>query len=166
MALTSTTTTQFNARYKDGISVADLTQFQKEFDTTNEAGAAQDIKVALYSDAATLTAATTEYTTTNEISGTGYTAGGLKFSPYPTVTVEAGIDGNIHYVDFPDAVWTNATFTARGALIYRGYYVSTTWTTLATAIYDFGGNFVVTNGTFTIMWPPANISSAAIRVLG
>ena len=72
------------------------------------------IKIALYTSSATLGATSTAYATTNEISGTGYTAGGATLASAAITT-----SGTTAYVDFADPSWTTATFTVNGALIYN-----------------------------------------------
>ena len=161
MAITTTVTDNFASPYADGVSIGDLVTLGNEFVQSST----REIKVALFTSTATLGATTTTYSSTNEVSGQGYTAGGLQFSSDPTVTINGGSNSDIHIVDFPDAVWTNATFTARGALIYQ-LFPTTGNPSESVAVFDFGGNFVVTNGTFTIVWPPATLQRAAIRIIG
>jgi len=110
-------------------------------------------KIALYTANASIDATTTNYTTTNEISGTGYTAGGViltKIAPAYT--------GSTAYVSFGTAVWNPANFTARGALIYN----STTG--FAVAVLDFGADKTASNGTFTITFPTADANNAILRI--
>ena len=156
MAITTTITDDFADQFRDGVSLSDKNSLLADYD---------NVKTALYTSSATLNKDTTAYTTTNEVSGQGYTAGGLTLwntALYTTVAVNQGPNSDIHTMDFPDAIWPNATFTARGALVFRVYASSTA----AMAVFDFGGDFTVTNGTFTIVWPPATIQRAAIRVIG
>lgn len=112
------------------------------------------IKIALYTSSATLGASTTVYSTTNEVVGSGYTAGGN------TLTGAAvTLDGTTAIVDFADTSWTSATITARGALIYNS-----SKSDKAIAVLDFGGDKTSTNGTFTINFPTAAAGSAIIQV--
>lgn len=114
-------------------------------------------KIALYTSSATLDATTTTYTITNEVSGTGYTAGG------ETLTVTGGAvsaSGTTAFVDFSDVSWTTATITARGALIYN----STAAGNPAVAVLDFGSDKTSTAGTFTVQFPTADASNAIVRV--
>lgn len=114
------------------------------------------IKLALYTSAASLSASTTAYSTTNEVSssGTNYTAGGN------TLTGAAiSLDGSTAIVDFSDTAWTTATFTARYGLIYNS-----SKTDKAIAVLDFTTDQTATNGTFTVVFPAANSSSAIIRL--
>jgi hypothetical protein len=75
----------------------------------------QTFKIALYTSAADLSAATTAYSVTNEVSGTGYTAGGNTL----TISANPASTGTTAFLDFADTTWTDATITARGALIYK-----------------------------------------------
>lgn len=112
------------------------------------------IKLALYTSSATLDASTTVYTTSNEVVGAGYTAGGN------TLTGAAvTLDGTTAVVDFADTSWTSSTITARGALIYNS-----SKSNKAIAVLDFGGDKTSTNGTFTINFPAATAGSAIIQV--
>jgi hypothetical protein len=114
----------------------------------------QTFKIALYTSAATLGATTTVYSVTNEVSGTGYTAGG------DTLTVVAPTtSGTTAYLDFADTTWATATITARGALIYQSG-----GTNPAVAVLDFGADKTSTAGDFTIQFPTANASDAIIRI--
>lgn len=106
-------------------------------------------KIALYTSAATLGAATTAYSATNEVSGTGYTAGGATLSGIAT-----GLSGSTAYLTFTDPTWSEATITARGCLIYNA-----SKSNKAVAAYDFGGDVVSTNGTFTVDLPAAGAAS-------
>lgn len=112
-------------------------------------------KIALYTSSATLDATTTAYTVTNEISGTGYSAGGVALTGGAIA-----VSGTTAFVDFTDPSWTTATFTARGALIYNDTHASDA----AVLVLDFGGDFTVTSGTFTIQFPAADASNALIRL--
>lgn len=111
-------------------------------------------KIALYTSSATLDASTTAYSATNEVSGTGYTAGGNTLT-----TVTPTTSGTTALVDFADTSWSNASFTARGALIYNS-----SKSNKAVAVLDFGGDKTVSAGTFTIQFPAADASNAIIRI--
>jgi len=117
----------------------------------------QSFKIALYTSDATLDATTTVYSTTNEASGTGYTAGGntLTIATNPTNDT----DGTVAYLDFSDTSWTSSSITARGALIYKSG-----GTTPAVAVLDFGSEKTSSDSTFTITFPTSAASSAIIRV--
>jgi hypothetical protein len=109
-------------------------------------------KIALYNASANLDADTLVYTTTNEITGTGYTAGGKTLAP----TIPASNNG-IAYISFANVTWSPAIFTCRGALIYN----STTGA--AVAVLDFGADKTATN-SFTITFPSADANNAVIRI--
>lgn len=119
-------------------------------------GTSQTFKIALYTSAATLGAATTAYTTSNEVTGTGYSAGGqtLTVSQVPTSS------GTTAFIDFSDVTWSTATITARGALIY----LANGTTNPAVAVLDFGGDKTSTAGNFTIQFPAADASNAILRI--
>lgn len=117
---------------------------------------AQTFKIALYTSSATLDATTTAYTATNEVSGTGYTAGGNAI----TISVNPTSSGTTAYLDFADTTWSSATITARGALIYDANGT----TNPAVAVLDFGADKTSTAGDFTIVWPAADASNAIIRI--
>ena len=118
-------------------------------------GTADTFKVALFTSAATLGAATTAYSTSNEVTGTNYVAGGntLAISANPAST------GTTAFLDFADTTWANATITARGALIYKSGGGNP-----AIAVLDFGSDKTSTLGDFTIVFPAADASNAIIRI--
>lgn len=115
--------------------------------------AADTYKIALFTNAATLDKTTTAYSTTNEVVGTGYTAGGATLSGYAS-----GLSGDTAYIDFSDPSWANATITARGALIYNSSQGNK-----AVAVFDFGGDITSTAGTFSITLPAPG-ATAVVRV--
>jgi hypothetical protein len=141
MAISQTMTTAFKKAILDG-----------EIDLAS--GTTQTFKIALYTSAANLGAATATYSTTNEVVGTGYTAGGNTLTVVPPTT-----SGTTAYVDFADTTWASATITARGAVIYR-----TGSPTIAMAVLDFGEDKTSTNGDFTIQFPVADAANAIIRI--
>ena len=114
-------------------------------------------KLALYTSAATLSSATTVYTTTNEVPASGqYTAGGgTLVKPNPSTSVASGVA----IVDFADLSFTGVTITARGALIYN-----TSTSNAAVAVLDFGADKTATSGTFTIQFPAFTTSAAILRI--
>ena len=116
------------------------------------------IKIALYTANASLGPTTTEYTTTEEVVGTGYTAGGLVLTN-PTINIYAqnSIDPGVIYVDFDNAVWSPAAFTARGALIYNA-----SKSNKSVAVLDFGSDKTCTT-SFTVQLPPNTSSAALLR---
>ena len=119
----------------------------------------QSFKIALYTSDATLDATTTVYSTTNETSGTGYTAGGNTLTIATNPTSDTATSGTVAYLDFSDTSWTSSSITARGALIYKAG-----GTTPAVAILDFGSEKTSSNSTFTVTFPTSAATSAIIRV--
>jgi L-asparaginase/Glu-tRNA(Gln) amidotransferase subunit D len=111
------------------------------------------LKIALYTAAANINADTLVYTTTDEVVGTGYVAGGKILTG---VTVSKS--GTTAYLDFANVTWDPANFTARGALIYN-----TSLGNLAVAVLDFGADKTATT-TFTVQMPENNSSSALLRL--
>jgi hypothetical protein len=117
--------------------------------------ASDTLKIALYTAYASLDQDTTAYTSGNEISGTGYVAGGKTLS---NVTINSG--SNTVYVSFSNIAWNPAQFTTRGALIYNA-----TKSNASIAVLDFGADKIQTgNNTFTVNLPPDTESSALIRI--
>jgi hypothetical protein len=111
-------------------------------------------KIALYTSSATLGASTTAYSTSNEITGTGYSAGGNTLTSVSPTT-----SGTTAYVDFADTTWSNSTITANGALIYNANSSNAAVVTLA-----FGSDKSSSNGDFVIVFPTANATDAIIRI--
>ena len=111
-------------------------------------------KIALYTNAATLGASTTAYTTTNEVVGTNYVAGGNNL-----VSVTPVLSGTTALCDFADTTWSTVTLTARGALIYNS-----SKSNRAVLVLDFGSDKTATAGDFTIIFPVADASNAIIRI--
>lgn len=114
---------------------------------------ADTFKIALYTAEASIGAETTIYTTTGEVSGTGYTAGGESMSG-----VGVAFADSTAYVTFSNVSWSSADFTARGALIYNA-----SKSNAAVAALDFGADKTATT-TFTVQMPANNASSALIRI--
>jgi len=138
MALTQCMVTSFKAEILGGI---------QDLDTDT-------LKLALYTSSATMDATTTAYSTTNEVSGTGYTAGGATVAGAAITT-----SGTTAYVDFTDTTWASATITARGALLYNSSKANR-----AIAVLDFGADKTSTAGDFTVQWPAAGASTAIVRI--
>jgi PKD repeat protein len=112
-------------------------------------------KLALYNNSASFTAATTAYTTLNEISGTGYTAGG------GTLTrVDPSDSGTTALTSFSNLTFSTATITARGALVYNDSAAGDP----SVIVLDFGSDKTSTAGDFTIVFPTVNASDAIIRI--
>lgn len=112
------------------------------------------IKIALYTSAATLSAATTVYSTSDEVVGAGYTAGGNTLAG-----ATVSLTGTTAFVDFDNTTWTTATITARGALIYNSSNADK-----AIAVLDFGSDKTSTAGDFVVQFPANDSSSAIIRI--
>lgn len=147
MAITQAMATSFKVELLDGIHA---------FGTTvARAGTTPDtFKIALYTSSATLGASTTVYTTSGEVSGTNYTAGGNTLT-----NVSPTSSGTTAFTDFNDTTWSNATITARGAMIYNS-----TQGDKCVAVFDFGSDKTSTDGDFTVVMPTADASNAVIRI--
>lgn len=111
-------------------------------------------KIALYTAYAELNSTTLAYTTSNEVTGTGYTAGGKTLTVIPP---SSSSTDNTAWVSFDTVTWTSASFTTRGALIYNST------TNAAVCVLNFGSDKVA-NGTFSIQFPTADAADAIIRV--
>ena len=111
-------------------------------------------KLALYTSSATIDATTTAYSTTNEVSGTGYSAGGATLTATNPTT-----SGTTAFVDFADVAFSNSTITARGCLIYNS-----SASNKAVAVFDFGSDQSSSSSTFTIQFPAADASNAIVRI--
>jgi len=112
-------------------------------------------KLAMYTNSASFTAATTAYTTSNEISGTGYTAGG------GTLTrVDPTTSSTTAFTDFSDLTFSSSSLTARGALIYNDSASGDP----SVVVLDFGADKSSSSGDFTIVFPAADASNAIIRI--
>jgi hypothetical protein len=140
------------------ISQAMCTSFKVELLTgthnfTNSTG--DSFKIALYTSSATLDATTTAYSSTNQVSGTGYTATGNTLT-----NVTPTSSSTTAFTDFADTTWSSATITANGALIYN----DTASGDPAVCVLAFGGDKTSTNGDFTIQFPTADASNAIIRI--
>lgn len=120
-----------------------------------DAATGDTFKIALYTTDAVLGADTTAYSSTNEASGTGYTAGGLNL----VIPVDPTTGGTTAYVDFNDAVWSTATISAAGALIYNSSKANA-----AVAVLSFGGTVSSTAGAFTVQFPTAGAATAILRL--
>jgi len=111
--------------------------------------------LALYTNSASFTAATTAYTSSNEVSGTGYTAKGAALT-----RVDPSTSGTTALTDFADLTFSTATVTARGALIFN----DTASGDPSVVVLDFGGDKTSTAGDFTVVFPTADASNAIIRI--
>ena len=129
----------------------------RDFDLAN----GDTFNIALYDNNASFTAATTAYTATNEVSGTGYSAGGGALT-----NVDPTSTGTTAFTGFADETFSTATITARGALIYNTTPNTTSLavTNPAVVVLDFGSDKTSTAGDFTIIFPTADASNAIIRI--
>jgi hypothetical protein len=116
---------------------------------------ANTLKMALYTAYATLNPSTTVYTTDNEITGTGYTAGGRVITG---VTIATDIATNTVYIDFNNVSWPGASFTARGALIYNS-----SQSNKSIAVLDFGSDKLFTAANNTVIMPVNSATTALLR---
>jgi len=144
------------------ITQAMCTSFKQELLTATHnftASTGDTFNLALYTSAANLDASTTDYTTTSEVTGTGYSAGGASLTNVtPTST------GTTAFTDFADLTFANSTITARGALIYNTTAGSGTGTTNSVLVLDFGSDQSSSSGDFTIIFPTADATNAIIRI--
>ena len=131
---------------------------QAKHDFTASTG--HTFKIALYTNSASFTAATTDYTATNEVANSGsYSAGGGTLTNITPTT-----SSTTAFTDFADITFTSATITARGALIYNTTTGGGTGTTDTVAVLDFGSDKTSTAGDFQILFPTADASNAIIRI--
>ena len=120
------------------------------------ASSGDTFKLALYTNSASFTAATTAYTTGNEVANSGsYSAGGGTL-----VSATPVASGTTAVCDFADLAFTSATITARGALIYNSSAAGNP----TVAVLDFGSDKTSTTGTFTIQFPTADATNAIVRI--
>jgi len=118
------------------------------------ASGGNSFKLALYTSSATMGAATTAFTTTNQAAGTNYTSGGNALT-----NVNPASSGTTAFTDFADLTFGTATITARGCMIYNDTNADRN-----VAVFDFGGDKTSTAGSFTITFPTADASNAIIRI--
>jgi len=136
----------------------ELLQGKHDFDSSG----GDTFKIALYTSSATLGAATTDYSATNEITndaGSAYVAGGATLT-----NAGVSLSSTTAFTDFDDVSYSSASFTANGALIYNTTTDGGTGTTDAVCVIAFGGDKTATNGTFTIQFPAADASNAILRL--
>tara|TARA_R100001443_G_scaffold47021_1_gene59724 strand:- start:2084 stop:2542 length:459 start_codon:yes stop_codon:yes gene_type:complete len=149
------------------ITQAMCTSFKKElllgvhrFGTNS----ADTFKLSLYTSSASLDAASTAFTTSNEVSGTGYSSGGGTLTGVaPTTSSTTG------FTDFTDLTFSSSSITARGAMVYNSTPSAndesgSSLTNPACIILDFGSDKTSSNGDFTIQFPTASSSAAIIRI--
>jgi len=142
MAITQTLCTSFKVALLNG-----------EMDFS--ADTSQTFKLALFTSSATLDATTTAYSTTNEVSGTGYTAGGNTL----TIAANPASSGTTAFLDFADTTFASSSITARGALIYKSGGGDP-----AIAVMDFGEDKQTSSADFVIQFPTADKTNAIIRI--
>jgi len=118
------------------------------------ASGGNSFKLALYTSSATMGAATTAFTTTNQAAGTNYSSGGNALT-----NVNPASSGTTAFTDFADLTFGTATITARGCMIYNDTNADRN-----VAVFDFGGDKTSTAGSFTITFPTADASNAIIRI--
>ena len=149
MAITSAICSSFKSELLSG---------KHDFDSSG----GDTFKIALFTSSASLGAATTDYSSSNEITntaGSAYSAGGA------TLTNQGvSLSSTTAFTDFSDVSYTSASFTANGALIYNTTTDGGSGTTDAVAVIAFGSDKTATNGTFTIQFPANDSSNAIIRL--
>jgi hypothetical protein len=150
LAISQTLATSFKVEILDGIHNFGV-------GVIRASTAADTFKIALYSTLATINDTTTVYTTQDEVTGTGYTAGGntLVISQVPTSTSSE----TTAWLNFDNSSWTTASFSADGALIYNS-----TQGNKAVAVLNFGSTKTATAQTFTVTFPASTSDAAIIRI--
>ena len=151
MAITSAVCTSFKV---------ELLQGSHNFSTSG----GDTFKIALFTSSASLGAATTDYSTSNEISntsGSAYSAGGAALTIASSSPTSSGTTA---WVDFDNVSWSSASFTTIGCMIYNTTTGSSTSTTDSVIIVAFGGDKTVSSGTFTIQFPTPDASDAILRI--
>lgn len=148
MAIAQTVTTSFKV---------ELLQAVHNFGPTSP----DTYKIALYTGSASIGPTTTAYSTTNEVVGTNYTAGGntLTISVSPT-SGNNSVGVPTSYISFANTTWSNASFTCRGALIYNSSVAGNP----SVAVLDFGSDKTVSNDTFQIAFPTPDANNAIVRI--
>jgi hypothetical protein len=150
MAITQAMTTSFKVEMLQGVH---------NFTNGSGGGSANTgatFKIALYTSSASLGAATTAFTATNEASGTGYVSGGKNL----TNVTPSNPSGTTAITDFGDITWSTSTITARGAMIYNS-----TQSNKSVAILDFGSDKSSSSGDFTVQFPTPDATNAIIRIV-
>jgi hypothetical protein len=147
MAISQTATTSFKV---------ELLQAVHNFGPTSP----NTFYIALYTSAANIGPTTTVYTTSDEVVGTGYVAGGKALTI--TISPTSGTNTNgitTAYISFATVTWPNSTFTVRGALIYN-----VTQGSKSVAVLDFGADKILTDDTLQVVFPTADANSAIVRI--
>lgn len=122
--------------------------------THNFTNGAHTFKIALFTSSASLDKSTTAYSTSNEVSGTNYSAGGISLT-----NVTPALSGDTAVIDFSDATFSNVTVTARGCLIYNS-----SASNKAVAVIDFGSDQSASGADFVISFPTADATNAIVRI--
>lgn len=156
MAITQAMTTSFKAEILLAVH-----------DFRNTGG--DTFKLALYTSSASIDANSTTYTTSNEVTGTNYTAGGAALTNSGVTASNTSSSAGTGFTTFSNLTFANATITARGAMIYNttpsaNGTANTTLTNASVAVLDFGSDKTSTDGDFTIIFPAATNSTAIIRI--
>ena len=147
MAISQTATTSFKV---------ELLQAVHNFGPTSP----NTFYIALYTSAATIGPTTTIYTTSDEVVGTGYVAGGKALTISTSPTYGTNTSGTTTaYISFATVSWPNSTFTVRGALIYN-----VTQGSKSVAVLDFGADKILTDDTLQVVFPTADANSAIVRI--
>ncbi len=159
MAITQAMCTSFKAELLLGVH---------DFRPSAQIGA-DTFKLALFQNTATLDANTTTYSSSNEATGSNYTAGGNALTNTGVTATNINANTGTGFCDFSDLVFANVTVTARGALIYNttpsaNSNANTTLTNAAVCVLDFGADKTSTDGDFTIIFPTNDASNAIIRI--
>lgn len=136
------------------ITTAVCTSFKEELANAIHDFDNDTFKLALYTNSANLDANTTQYTTSGEVVGSGYTSGG-KIITGLTVTKS----GSTVIIDFDDVLWTSSTFTTRGALLYNQSKANRT-----IGVWNFGTDKSAAGSDFTVIVPPATVAAAVLRI--
>lgn len=152
MAITQAMCTSFKVEILNGIHAFGTS-------VVRAATTADTFKIALYTSSASLGDTTTAYSTSNEVTGTGYTAGGNTLSSTTPSSYPPTSSGTTAYLGFNNTTWSTASFTARGALIYNS-----SQSNKAVAVLDFGGDKTASAGDFTIQFPSYTSTTAIIRI--
>lgn len=160
MAITQAMCTSFKAELLLGMH---------DFRSNAQGSTGDTFKIALYTSASNIDANSTSYNTTSEVTGANYTAGGNTLTRGGVSAVNTNANTGTGYTDFDDTTWTNATITARGALIYNTTPSSnntsnTLPVNVAVCALDFGGDKTSTAGDFTIIFPTPSNTTAIIRI--
>lgn len=132
--------------------------FKQEMLQAGQNLATDTLKMALYTAFSDIGPLTTVYTTTNEVTGTGYTAGGVVMTGVTINTETTGVNSGTVYVDFNNVSWPGANFTARGALIYN-----VTRSNKSIAVLDFGSDKIFSSVSNTVVMPENTATTALIR---